>query len=590
MKKYFLTSIFLILFLCINCGKDDTIVSPTAPELIINEKVTSQDSLTFKASINAISDSSLTVKKGSALSKDITEGSIIISDYGEGICRYVESITETADALILSTRIARLDEVIKQGRIEYTATLTPELMKQAYNCDDRFTIQNGKFVINFGNFKLSANFSLEIKTTFDPPTIVFILEIKDGTTYLEASILINNTTSAITEITSITGTYERVIKWPPKGKEEEKSSCTIPLPKIPTGVAFLWITPKLQFAIGVDASFNFEVSYETIVNTRVMAGVKYSNKRLTPNSSINFDWTCNPYKYPGSEITNTSFEIKPYALIPKLGFYVEGVLGPFIELELAASLKANINNTSKRVRLGVYPLLAAKWGVEFDLFGLIEITNDFEIFKKDFPVIRWPSFIDVPLNYWAYAAIDELYWNGYVEGISKFPPMYGPANILTRAEAAVFVERGIHGANYTPPEPKTQVFVDVPVYPNNPANNPWYAKWVNKLYDDGYTAGVIINGQRYYEPLRNLNRAEGTVFFVRMLKGKDYVPPTPTIKYYSDVPLQEWYARWVYDSYLLFKDCEDDVNRKDSRFRPLEGMTRAEAASMMAKAKRLIPF
>lgn len=41
MRKYYLISFFLILFLCINCGKDDTIVSPTAPELIINDKAIS---------------------------------------------------------------------------------------------------------------------------------------------------------------------------------------------------------------------------------------------------------------------------------------------------------------------------------------------------------------------------------------------------------------------------------------------------------------------------------------------------------------------------------------------------------------------
>ena len=192
------------------------------------------------------------------------------------------------------------------------------------------------------------------------------------------------------------------------------------------------------------------------------------------------------------------------------------------------------------------------------------------------------SFADVPPNHWAYADIEKLYQGGYVVGCQATPVRkYCPEAALSRAEAAVFVERGVHGGGFLPPEPGSSVFSDV-------ALGTWHAKWVHQLWLDGFTAGCATGPLRFCAEAPH-TRAEATVFFLRMLRGKDYVPPEPGSLPYTDVARGTWYIKWVaaaYDAGLV-QDCEDPANRGDDRFRPEEPITRAEAACMMAKAKGL---
>jgi hypothetical protein len=192
------------------------------------------------------------------------------------------------------------------------------------------------------------------------------------------------------------------------------------------------------------------------------------------------------------------------------------------------------------------------------------------------------SFQDVPVSHWAFAYIEALYRGGYVAGCSEEPLLYCPQDSMTRAESAVFVERGLWGGGYKPAEPGSSSFADV-------ALDTWYVKWVEALYRDGFTAGCQVDPLRYC-PLRVHTRAEAAVFFERMLHGADYEPPEPGAAHYEDVPVgggAPWYSRWVYAAYAdgLVQACEDDANRGDARYRPLDELSRAEAACMMALAK-----
>ena len=190
-----------------------------------------------------------------------------------------------------------------------------------------------------------------------------------------------------------------------------------------------------------------------------------------------------------------------------------------------------------------------------------------------------PSFADVPPEHWAYRPVEALFKGGFISGCSAEPRKYCPASTMTRAESAVFVERGIHGGGYLPGQPGEQVFADVPL-------SEWYAKWADGLWRDGYTAGCGTGPLRYC-PLAQHTRAEATVFFERMLHGAEYIPPQPTSSAYDDVPMSAWYAKWVDGAERdgLLQACEAPPDRGDRLFRPLAGLTRAEAACMMAKAK-----
>jgi hypothetical protein len=143
------------------------------------------------------------------------------------------------------------------------------------------------------------------------------------------------------------------------------------------------------------------------------------------------------------------------------------------------------------------------------------------------------TFADVPMDHWAYDYIETLYQSGITGGCGTDPLVYCPSDVVARDQMAVFLERGIHGANYDPPAP-TGLFDDVPV-------DYWAAKWVEALYNDGITGGC---GGNNYCPSDPVTRAQMAVFLLRSEHGAAYDPPAATGEF-SDVPVDHWAADWI---------------------------------------------
>jgi hypothetical protein len=189
---------------------------------------------------------------------------------------------------------------------------------------------------------------------------------------------------------------------------------------------------------------------------------------------------------------------------------------------------------------------------------------------------RVPIFADVPFSHPYNAQIEALYRAGYVAGCSTNPLLYCPDNTMNRAESSVFVERGIHAASYDPPAPSSQVFADMPL-------DSWAAKWVNGLWQDQYTAGCGTN-PLVYCPWQGHTRAEGAVFYLRMLNGAGFSPPQPTQQTFADVPLDAWFAKWA--NAAVDADLIDPCQTSpELRYCPDDPLTRALAADMMVRAK-----
>ena len=163
-------------------------------------------------------------------------------------------------------------------------------------------------------------------------------------------------------------------------------------------------------------------------------------------------------------------------------------------------------------------------------------------------------------------------------GCSIEPRLYCPESILTRAESAVFVLRGQHGAIPDPPyaPPATPTFADV-------ATDFWGFGWIESLWTDGFTAGCGTD-PLIYCPLQQHTRAEGSVFFTRIKNGVDYEPPTP-LGIFDDVALDAWYAGWVEAAYNegILPACDTDP----LRFCPEAELDRSWAAYMMVQAKEI---
>ena len=186
-----------------------------------------------------------------------------------------------------------------------------------------------------------------------------------------------------------------------------------------------------------------------------------------------------------------------------------------------------------------------------------------------------PTFADVPFDHWAYEEIELLYQEGYIAGCSSSPLMYCPEETMTRAESAVYIERGIHGAGYTPPQPTSVSFGDVPL-------SEWFAKWTEALWDDGYTSGCSSNPLMYC-PDQGHTRTEGTVFYLRMMHGVNYVPPAAS-GIFADVDKNYWGAKWIEAAYNagLIPACQTGAQLQ---FCPDDALDRAMAATMMVQAK-----
>jgi hypothetical protein len=184
----------------------------------------------------------------------------------------------------------------------------------------------------------------------------------------------------------------------------------------------------------------------------------------------------------------------------------------------------------------------------------------------------------VPYGHWARAEIEALYNAGYVAGCQTTPTrLYCPTNILSRAESAVFVERGLHGAIPAPPypAPPTPTFADV-------ASSFWGYGWIESLWTDGFTSGCGTN-PLIYCPGSQHTRAEASVFFLRVKYGATYQPPPGTGTVFLDVSPTAWYTGWVEAAYAegILPACNTDP----LRFCPGTPLDRSWAAYAMVQAK-----
>lgn len=345
-------------------------------DVIINENIVSYDSTSFKESITEITDRSISIKKNSQLSKNIENGSIIISDYDKGVSRYVVNIQDGGNAIILETRTARLDEIILKGRYTYKAIIQPDMFLDFEPSNKNVSLMKsteGKTKIDFGSWNVGGTDDILINTEIDfgAPEVTFIIEFDYGTTYLEASLNLECTSSIKTEAKSnVYGGWQHTPPW-----------AKISLPPIPIGSAlgipFLDIYPQLDFSLGVKASLKEAIKTEIVANTSVLAGIKYEG-------GISPIWEfSNSFDYNVGLIGEG--EIGPYLVIPKLKFMIGKAVGPFIDEQLGIKYKMV---KSSQPYHGFYGSYKANWGGEIDLFGILKLSQSFNISEKEWTIME----------------------------------------------------------------------------------------------------------------------------------------------------------------------------------------------------------
>ena len=128
------------------------------------------------------------------------------------------------------------------------------------------------------------------------------------------------------------------------------------------------------------------------------------------------------------------------------------------------------------------------------------------------------SFADVPSTNNFYPFIENLFHNGVTGGCGA--GNYCPNNPVTRAQMAVFLLKGEHGASYIPPACHG-VFPDAPCAPAET----FAGDFIEELAAEGITSGC---GGGNYCPNNSVTRAQMAVFLLKVEHGSGYTPPPCT--------------------------------------------------------------
>jgi len=196
---------------------------------------------------------------------------------------------------------------------------------------------------------------------------------------------------------------------------------------------------------------------------------------------------------------------------------------------------ASVPATSNLIEIDIVNSTSASASFTPDVSGIymlrIDVSDgaDTDFDQVQITVAR---FADVPPDYWAFSFIETLARAGITAGCGG--GNYCPLGLVTRAQMAVFLERGMNGSSFVPPAATGNVFVDI-------GAGDFAANFIEQLAADGITAGC---GNNSYCPDAQVTRDQMAVFLLRAKHGAGYNPPAAT-GVFTDVPPGRFAAAWI---------------------------------------------
>jgi hypothetical protein len=181
--------------------------------------------------------------------------------------------------------------------------------------------------------------------------------------------------------------------------------------------------------------------------------------------------------------------------------------------------------------------------------------------------LNFTRFKDVPTDYWAREFIEILADSGITAGCGN--DNYCPEDTVTRAQMAVFLERGMRGSDFVPPPAAGNVFLDV-------GADDFAASYIEQLFADGITGGC---GSNNYCPNNPVTRAQMAVF---MLRAIDASCPAPSgdLPVFLDVPEGSFAKEFI----ECFADLGISSGCGGGNFCPDDPVTRAQMAVFLVRA------
>jgi Tol biopolymer transport system component len=190
------------------------------------------------------------------------------------------------------------------------------------------------------------------------------------------------------------------------------------------------------------------------------------------------------------------------------------------------------------------------------------------------------TFSDVPVRFWSYDWIEACTNAGVVTGYPGGG--YHPGESVTRAQMAVYLARGLAGADAdVPTGPQVASFADV-------GTDHWAYRYIEYVASpqanvvQGYPGGN-------YRPDEVVNRGQMAVYIARAMvspSGDPALPGPPAAAAFSDVTAEgDW--SWCY-RHVEYLAAEDIVQGYwDGTYRPEQAVTRDQMAVYVTRAFNL---
>jgi len=197
------------------------------------------------------------------------------------------------------------------------------------------------------------------------------------------------------------------------------------------------------------------------------------------------------------------------------------------------------------------------------------------------PIAAATGFDDLPGDGFN-AVILHITGLGIMDGCGG--DFFCPYELVTREDMAVWLERVHHyageGSHYTPPDPTTGTFDDVPLQSCR-------ASWIEDFSHDGITAGCYYDSDlsyRLYCPRTIVSRAEMAVFLVATehLEDEDPFDLPHCTGVFDDVPCPDGFAvDWI--EQLDAEGITVGCNLEPPLFCPYGTVTREQMAAFLTQ-------
>ena len=211
-----------------------------------------------------------------------------------------------------------------------------------------------------------------------------------------------------------------------------------------------------------------------------------------------------------------------------------------------------------------------------NLNGVLYFTADdavtgYELYRAYVRTDTPPVFDDVPVSHPFYNAITNFALSGYTSGCSVTPSLYCPNDPVTRAQMAVFINRGVNGQDFVPEPATGNVFNDVPI-------GSFAAAWIETFKELKITGGCSVNPPLYC-PNDLITRSQMAVFLLRVIHGSAYTPPTATGTAFADVNIGDFAIAWI--EQLAKENITGGCG--NNNFCPNDPVTRGQMAAFLTR-------